>query len=921
MESIYALTVHRPKAVLLTILLLSGFFASYARHIRLDSSVESLLPKDDPEKEYYEEARRLFGSDEIGIIGLVTDSVYTPEVLRKLKRLTEGVEKIEGVESVLSLTNAVDPIADVVDPPPLMSQTPSGAKALQELQNKLRDRPVYLKNLVSPDGRAAAINIFFANMDDDEFIRRGIDDQIQALVEREQGPEKLYYTGLPHFKVYSVRAMWKDLTRLVPLTLLLTLATLFVCFRSLRGVLLPALTVVLSLTWTLGIMVMAGSRLSLGTIALPPLLLVLGAAYSLHVVAEHYEQAKPGRSSWEAVLETLRKTTAPVFLTALTTVLGFLSLGVSPIVSIREMGLYASVGILIAFALTITLVPALLSLLRPPRRQEGSFSPTLSSRLEELGRQDIRHRWGIIGAGLLISALSLWQASSIRVDSNFQSFFRKEDPIRQATDAINRHLVGSMAFYVVVEGNKKDTIKKWDSLRRIKDLQLYIDSLPGVDKTVSFVDYCELLDRGAQEVGSGDLLVSPEGEIIEAPPPGGKTTFWENPSQLKAVLQLVAGSPKSFSRVVNLDFSRTNIVVRTTLTRSSDIMAVVEKIENFARKTFPPELKVHPTGNLILLTRTTGGIITGQIQSLTLAAGVIFLTMSAMFLSVRIGLMAMVPNLFPILVFFGLMGASGAVLSLSTNTIAAIVLGIAVDDTIHLMTRLSSEVRATENPEQALLRTFSTVGKPVFYTSLILFLGFLTLCLSTFVPIQEFGFLSATTIGVALVGDVVLLPALLATTRIITLWDLLYLKLGQEPHRSIPLFEGLRPFQAKVVTLMGELRSFRKGEVIVRQGEMGDEMYVVLKGAAEAVLHTSGGPRFLRRHERGDVFGEMGLIRRRERTADVVAAEEEVEVLAVDERFLTRVQRRYPRIASRIFLNLAKILSDRLQEQTQRETP
>ena len=270
MERVYHLIVHRPKIILFLILLLTGFFAYHAQHIRLDSSVESLLPQDDPEKQYYDEVRQLFGSDEIGVIGLITDNVYTPIVLQKIKRLTEEIKKVDGVESVFSLTNTPDPVTAALDPPLLIPQIPTTPAALDALKNKLAERPVYLKNLVSPDGRAAAINIFFANMSTDEFIRRGIDDAIQAIVNKETGPEKLYYTGLPHFKVYSAKAMWGDLTLFVPLTLLLIMGVLFLSFRSLRGVLLPTVTVIVGLTWTLGIMVLAGSSLSLGSMALPP---------------------------------------------------------------------------------------------------------------------------------------------------------------------------------------------------------------------------------------------------------------------------------------------------------------------------------------------------------------------------------------------------------------------------------------------------------------------------------------------------------------------------------------------------------------------------------------------------------------------------------------------------------------------------
>ncbi len=357
--------------------------------------------------------------------------------------------------------------------------------------------------------------------------------------------------------------------------------------------------------------------------------------------------------------------------------------------------------------------------------------------------------------------------------------------------------------------------------------------------------------------------------------------------------------------------------MRTTLSRASDVAATVEKIQLFARKTFPPELTVHPTGTLILHTRTTGNIVTGQVESLALSAGVIFILMSAMFLSTRIGIIAMIPNVFPLLVFFGLMGATGAVLSLSTNIIASIALGINIDNEIHLMHRLNAEVRTTLDQEQALLRTLSTVGKPAFYASVLLVLGFLTLCFSTLVPIQEFGYLSGATMLVSLAADLVLTPALLATTRIITLWDLLQVKLGKDPQKTIGIFTDLRPYQAKIVALMGEIKSFPPGHAIIRHGEVGNEMFVILNGRAEVCVNSAGQTRSVWEFKRGDVFGVTSLIRSQERVTDVIALED-VEVLAMDERFLTRIWR-YPRIAARIFFNISSFLLDRLQDEVQRE--
>jgi len=383
-------------------------------------------------------------------------------------------------------------------------------------------------------------------------------------------------------------------------------------------------------------------------------------------------------------------------------------------------------------------------------------------------------------------------------------------------------------------------------------------------------------------------------------------------------MAIVSGTPKTFSSVVSPDFSTANILVRTRLTSSSDIVRTAEEVRRYAKDHFPPEVVVRPTGSLILLNEATEDIVWGQVKSLGFALVVIFVVLSLMFLSAKVGFLSLLPNLLAILIFFGVMGWTGVALNLGTSIIASIAIGIAVEDAIRYLARLSAEIQATHDQERAIFQTVSTVGKPIIYASTALGLGFLMFLFSNFVPIQKFGFLTAITLAAAFVNDLVLLPALLATTRIITLWDVLSLRLGEDPHKTIGLFEGLRPSQAKMVTLMGELRTFPRGQPIIRQGEVGNEMYVLIKGTADVFINSSSAqPQYVRKLKRGDVFGEMGLIRHHERTADVIAAED-VEVIAVNERFLSHMQQRYPRIGAKIFLNIAKILSDRLQDQSQR---
>jgi len=241
-------------------------------------------------------------------------------------------------------------------------------------------------------------------------------------------------------------------------------------------------------------------------------------------------------------------------------------------------------------------------------------------------------------------------------------------------------------------------------------------------------------------------------------------------------------------------------------------------------------------------------------------------------------------------------------------------LGVGIDYALFIVTRYRQSYKANGGDVRAAVEAaMNTSGRAVLFagvTVVIALLGMFALGVSVLN-----GAAVAASIGVVLVlaASLSLLPALLATFRIITLWDLLGVRLGQDPARTIRLFEGLRPSQARVVVLMGDLRRFSPGQAVVRQGERGDEMYVIIQGVAEVWLSANGDRRQIANLKRGDVFGEMGFVSGNERTADVVA-ETDLEVLAVDEHFMQRIQRRYPRIASKVLLNLSRILSSRLQE-------
>jgi predicted RND superfamily exporter protein len=921
------LIVQWPKATLLLALLLTGFLGYQAWHLRIDSSVDNLYSQDDPNKQYYEKMLALFGSDDMGVIGIVSDNVYTPATLEKIKRITAEVEEIAGIESVQSLTNVPDPISDLGDPPLLISRIPTDQASLDALRRKVEDNPIYL-NVVSRNDKGAAILIFFKQqIGEDESAQKRRDDRLEEIVAREQGPEELYLTGTQHITVNSLKLMHRDLWTFTPLSFAVIMLVLAFCFRNVRGVLLPLISVLCGVVWTLGIMALAGESITIGTLVLPTLLIVIGSTYSIYIIAQYEDELQKGGTAAEVVLRALTRVSVPVTIAAFTTIVGFATLLANRIGTIRALGLYAAVGFASLTVVVLTLMPAVLTLLPLPRhRVARKESDRLAAMLARVGHFDRRYRVPIMVAAALLVIPSVWGVSQIRADSNFLQYFKKNSPVRRANEIIAEKIGGTQNFDIIVDSAKKAGAISFDILQRIKGLQSYLATLPGVDQTTSIVDYCEILDRAIQNSETGAAGGSADGNSPTPRPAfagNPLTSFWEHPEQLRGIVQLVylnqrqAGPANAFAAVLSSDSAIARIVVRTRLTSSSDIMRVAERVRTYGKAHFPPEVTVRPTGSLILLNEATDDIIWGQITSLGFALVVIFVVLSLLFLSPKVGFLSLLPNLLAILILFGVMGIAGIALNLGTSIIASIAIGIAVEDAIRYLARLSDEIKATHDQEKAIFQTISTVGKPIIYASTALGLGFLVFLFSNFVPIQKFGFLTALTVAVAFVNDLVLLPALLGTTRIITLWDLLYLKLGKDPHKTIGLFEGLRPSQAKIVTLMGELKAFPNGQAIVRQGELGNEMFVIIGGKAEVRITANGQLRVVRELSRGDVFGEMGLIRHHKRTADVIATGE-VEVLVVNERFLYRMQRRYPRIGAKIFLNVAKILSDRLEREVAR---
>jgi predicted RND superfamily exporter protein len=629
--------------------------------------------------------------------------------------------------------------------------------------------------------------------------------------------------------------------------------------------------------------------------------MILGLSYSVHVVSEYHQHRLDTSDRTELVRKTLRLVLLPVLLTGITTIAGFVALMVNPITAVREFGILSAIGVVQITLLSITFTPALLKFM-----DRGFLAPSVRPRastrafdrfVDRIALFDLQQRAKIFTLAGVLFVLALAGMTKIQVSTDFMSSFPEGSEVRTAFDIVNDRLGGSNPLYIVLDGMRPEVFKEPANLRSIEKLQQWLVAQPEIGGTTSVADYLKLVNQAFHDN-------DPAFNVI--------------PESRQLVTQLLfLSSSDELDSIVDGRFQTTNIVLRSNAITSEAIKELVERINNKLTQ-FPEHMTATVTGNPVLINETLSDIVSGQAKSVGLALVIVYGILALMFTSIRIGFVALIPNIMPVAVYFGSLGFFGISLNPSTSLIAPMVLGIAIDDTIHYFARFNREVKRYADDKKATIAALKAVGRPVTYTTVGLCLGFLVLLTSELSMQVQVGIMASYALAVAWLSDFVLTPALCSSVRITTLWDVLTLDLGEDPQKSIPLLNGLRKSQARIVAIMSRVIKVPAGKRIIRDGEKGSEMYVVVDGKLNATIDGEHGPVDLATYTRGDVVGEAGLFYEN-RTANVDTLEDS-RLLCITQDNLDRLGRRYPYIATKVFRNLNKILATRLFRTTHRLT-
>jgi len=759
--------------------------------------MEGLFQTGSQERQDYDWFQKNFGSDdEVVFVAYKAPNVLGKEMRDYADHLSQRLSVVSGISGVFGIKDAYDFGWSYLEKEPGTSQLKE-----QLIRKELRSNPLFQGNVISADGRTTSLWLVFSSSVKSGEDRAAVLVSVQEVLDQEESESglKFYIAGIPVIEHEYVVLTKRDLLTFLPLAVAVFFLLLCMYFRNVMGTFLPLATVGIAMLWTVGLMSLFGLKISVLSSIVPILILIIGIADAVHLLSRYREDAQKYENKREALAHTMLTMVAACFLTTFTTAIGFAALLTTDLYIVQEFGVLTAVGIMIAYVVAIEFLPSVLD--NVPRfrgRIADNFSEELSDRtMSGIARINLRHRGVIFVVVSLVVTVSVIGILRIKNEGSWLQDIRESNPVHQSHKFFEKNLSDVVTLDIILRSPEKGQINDLERLQKIEAFQEAVSSwvMPGNDQvrvtqTLSYTDFLKEVNRArvikkAYEEASekeGFQKLAAFAEVrkkIEDP------SFRKLPadkSEMQACLALyngtseVKGIEKEYdlvARMTDKELSASRLSVRLQNATSTRIEAFIQFVRQ-KHAPFAEDFSVMPTGKTWLAKKAMDSVIRNMVASLGLAAIIIFISMSLLFRSIKVGLLAIVPNMLPMVVTGGAMGWIGIPLSFSSVTIFSVALGIAVDTTIHYLARLRLEVAVDHDHTKAMYRALKGAGRPMIFATILLVLGFGSILTSNFKFTFHFGLLGGIAIVTALLGDLFVAPSLFLTFKPkVRRWELL----------------------------------------------------------------------------------------------------------------------------------------------------
>jgi len=750
--------------VLAAFLGLTVFFGYHAKDVKLSYKLAQMLPQSDSNYVHYEQFKKKFGEDgSIIIVGNKEKDFFRLNYFTKYQELATSIKAVHGVKTVSTPADIVCIVKNdslrKFEVKKVLDTTPQSQHELDSMKSKFLSYPFYENLLYNREDNVYLMLITLTKEALNSKERMEVVKKIEELTRafEAQQETEIHLSGLPYLRALNMLKAKKELVLFTILAAAVTALILFIIFRSFYEVFFPVLIVLLGAVWAQGMLVLMGYEITILTGLMPPLLIVIGIPNSIYIINKYHQEFNKTNNKREALINVIEKTGNAIFLTNLTTAVGFATFIATSSSVLIEFGYVASINIMLLFAITLIIIPIVYSFLPNPtvkaRKHLDNRLSVAITRIFVIISQHYRKAVYIIA--FVIVVLSGYGITKIIVKGSIVDDLPKHDVVYQDLMFFEKYFGGVLPFEVSIDTHTPNGVvtssKTW---KRIDELQEFIYETGVFTRPLSYI---ELIKFANQAFYNGDP------QHYELPSSFDKAFIVDYIQKDQSRDSMLRNFVDSTRQTARISVQMSNIT-------TDQIEKVRGKIQEKVTELFPQEnYTVHLTGASISYMEGSKYLVKNLIMSLALAIVIIAFFMSIMFKRLKIVVISLIPNMIPLLFTGGLMGYLGIPLKPSTVLVFSIAFGISVDDTIHFLAKLRQELKIHNgNMRSAVVIALQETGLSMAYTSIVLFFGFSVFTASAFGGTVALGTLVSITLFAAMFTNLVLLPAMLMTLHELT---------------------------------------------------------------------------------------------------------------------------------------------------------
>jgi hydrophobe/amphiphile efflux-3 (HAE3) family protein len=740
--------------------LITALMGLLGTRVQMSYEMARMLPESDSTIIIYENFKKQFGEDgSVMFVGLQDEKLFELDHFQAWYDLTNEVRSIEGVEEAVSVARIFqlqrNDSLKKFDFVPIISSKPQTQQELDSLKKLIYQLPFYEGRLFNSETN---VNMMMITLDKQVLNtknRVALIHEIESTLNKfsEQYDIRLYYSGMPYIRTITSEKIQNELVLFVFLSLVMASIILYAFFRSFRAVFFIIVIVLITVVIMFGTLAIFGFKITILTGILPPLLIVIGVENSIFLLNKYYNEFLIHGNKIKALSRVIRRIGAANLLTNATTAAGFAAFTITGNALLVEFGIIASINILIAYIVSLFLIPIIFSYLPNPKPQhiqhfeKGNVNKLLQKIVwVVLNRRNVVY----IITGVVVIA-GLFGVVRLRTTGNMVDDISHKSRLYKDLMFFEKHFKGVMPFEVSIDTKKKKGLLRASTLQKLEALQDSMAVYPELSKPVSMVEVVKF-SKQAFFKGNPDYYELPNNQ--------------ERNFLLSYIPNLEGGGSKSIiNSFVDSTLQKTRISVQMANIGTTEIDALQKSIKPTIDKIFPPDdFIVNITGSSIVFLEGTNYLVKNLISSLLLALLVIAILMALTFTSFKMVVISLIPNLIPQLLTAAMMGYAGISIKPSTILIFSIALGISVDNTIHFLSRyrlqlIMNDWKIKESVLAALLET----GFSMIYSAVVLFFGFAIFILSSFGGTEALGYLVSFTLLAAMLSNLFVLPSLLLT--------------------------------------------------------------------------------------------------------------------------------------------------------------